>query len=161
MDLSSWSSLYNQQHIPSSAPRSWGEAVAVAFSFKTYVDSELKKWTRAVYLWGERTLLHRSLNEGLVADEPLQHHHQAPRPLAERAVGVLLQEGEELRSDLGQHGGHVVPRQRVAVVQVHHCVLQVAERGQRGTETSDNDDDMKTSQALIISTAYMSWKRNC
>ena len=71
---------------------------------------------------------------GLVADEALQHHHEAPRPLAERAVGVLLQEGEELWSDLGQHGRHVVSGQGVAVVQVHHGVLQVAEQGHK-TET--------------------------
>lgn len=75
-----------------------------------------------------------------MADETLQHHHQAPRPLAERAVWVLLQEGKELRSDLGQHRGHVVSSQRVAVVQIHHCILQVAEQGHRGTETLDNDD---------------------
>lgn len=62
----------------------------------------------------------------LVADEALQHHHEAPCPLAQGAVGVLLQESEQLGPDLGQHGGHVVPGQRVAVVQVHHCVLQVA-----------------------------------
>lgn len=63
-----------------------------------------------------------------MVDESLQHHHQAPRPLAERTVGVLLQEGEELRSDLGQHGGHVVPGQGVAVVQVYYGILQVAEK---------------------------------
>lgn len=64
-----------------------------------------------------------------MADESLQHHQQAARPLAQRTVGVLLQEGQELRSDLGQHGGHVVSGQGVAVVQVHHGVLQVAEGG--------------------------------
>lgn len=72
-------------------------------------------------------------SEGLVVDESLQHHHQAPRPLAEEAVGVLLQEGEELRSDLGQHWRHVVSGQGVAVVQVHYCILQV-------TEQRENDE---------------------
>lgn len=66
---------------------------------------------------------------GLVADQPLQHHHQAAHPLAERTVGVLLQEGQQLGSDLDHHGGHVVSGQGVAVVQVHHRVLQVAEGG--------------------------------
>lgn len=78
--------------------------------------------------------MHQTLNRGLVADESLQHHHQAPRPLAEWAVGVLLQEGKELRSDLGQHGGHVVSCQRITVVQIHHCVLQVTAQG---TETDN------------------------
>lgn len=91
-------------------------------------------------MYEETTPPHHALNQGLVVDETLQHHHQAPRPLAEWAVGILLQEGKELRSDLGQHGGHVVSCQRVAVIQIHHCILQVAERGHRGTETSDNDD---------------------
>lgn len=72
-----------------------------------------------------------------MADEALQHHHQAARPLAERAVGVLLQEGVELRPDLGQHRGHVVSGQRVAVVQIHHGVLQVAETG---TDDEDRRD---------------------
>lgn len=62
-----------------------------------------------------------------MVDEALQHHHEAPGPLAERAVGILLQEGEQLRPDLSQHRGHVVPGQRVAVVQVHEGVLQVAD----------------------------------
>lgn len=70
-----------------------------------------------------------------MVDEALQHHHQAPRPLAERAVRVLLQEGEQLRPDLGQHGGHVVSRQRVAVVQIHHGVLQVAARREDGKQS--------------------------
>lgn len=61
-----------------------------------------------------------------MADEALQHHHEAPRPLAQGAVGVLLQESEQLGPDLGQHGRHVVSGQRVAVVQVHQSVLQVA-----------------------------------
>lgn len=80
-----------------------------------------------IHVRGKQLPLHHSLNGGLVADETLQHHHQAPRPLAERAVWVLLQEGKELRSDLGQHRGHVVSSQRVAVVQIHHCILQVAD----------------------------------
>lgn len=71
----------------------------------------------------------RPAREELVADEALEHHHEAPRPLAQGAVGVLLQESEQLGPDLGQHGGHVVSSQRVAVIQVHHRVLQVA--GQR------------------------------
>ena len=80
----------------------------------------------------ESSLLHQGLffvlfflNGGLVIDESLQHHHQAPRPLGEWAVGVLLQEGKQLRSDLGQHGGHVVSCEGVAVVQIHHGILQV------------------------------------
>lgn len=59
-------------------------------------------------------------------DEALQHHHEAPRLLAQRAVRVVLQEGEQLLSDLGQNSGHVVSGQGVGVVQVHHGVLQVA-----------------------------------
>lgn len=89
---------------------------------------------------GGTTLLHHASDEELVVDETLQHHHQAPRPLTQRALGVLLQEGKELRSDLGQHGGHVVSCQWVAMVQIHHCILQVAEQGHRGSETSDNED---------------------
>lgn len=83
-------------------------------------------------IYEETAALHHTLNDGLVVDETLQHHHQASRPLGERAVGVLLQEGEEFRSDLGQHGGHVVSCQGVTVVQVHHCILQVARQGHRG-----------------------------
>lgn len=64
-----------------------------------------------------------------MVDETLQHHHQAPCPLAKWAVGILLQEGEELRPDLGQHSGHVVSCQLVAVVQIHHCILHVAGTG--------------------------------
>lgn len=77
----------------------------------------------------------------LVVDEALQHHHQAPRPLAERAVGVLLQEGEELRPDLGQHRSHVVSCQRVAVVQIHHRILQVAGREHTHTHTRRDNYD--------------------
>lgn len=62
----------------------------------------------------------------LLADEALQHHHEAPRFLAEGAVGLLLQEGKQLLSNLGQHSGHVVSCQRVSVVQIHHSILQVA-----------------------------------
>jgi len=95
------------------------------------IDSQNNKWTRVAPLSLEwAALRRRSLGGRLVADEPLQHHHEAPRPLAERAVGVLLQEGEQLRPHLGQHGGHVVSGQRVAVVQIHHGILQVAARGQ-------------------------------
>lgn len=61
-----------------------------------------------------------------MADESLHHHQQAAHCLAERTVGFLLQEGQELRSDLGQHGSNVVSGQGVAVVQVHHSLLQVA-----------------------------------
>lgn len=59
-------------------------------------------------------------------DEALQHHHQAPRLLAQGAVRVVLQEGKQLLSDLGQNSGHVVSGQGVGVVQIHHSVLQVA-----------------------------------
>lgn len=61
-----------------------------------------------------------------MADETLQHHHEAPPPSAEYAVRVLLQESEQLGPDLGHHGSHVVSCQWVAVVQIHHCILQVA-----------------------------------
>lgn len=67
----------------------------------------------------------------LLADQALQHHHQAPRFLAEGAVGVVLQEGKQLLSNLGQYSGHVVSCQRVIVVQVHHSVLQVAAQTHR------------------------------
>lgn len=63
-----------------------------------------------------------------MVDETLQHHHEAPRPLAEWAVEVLLQEGKQLLPDLGQHRGHVVSRHWVAVVQIHYCILQVTEQ---------------------------------
>lgn len=72
---------------------------------------------------------------GLVADEALQHHDQAPRPLGKRVLGVLLQKCDQLGSDLCQHGGHVVTGQGVAVVQIHHCILQVAE------EQKENDQE--------------------
>lgn len=86
------------------------------------------------------TPLHQTLNEGLVVDKTLQHHHQAPRPLAERAVGVLLQEGKDLRSDLGQHGRHVVSCQGVTMVKIHYCILQVTAQGHRGREILDSND---------------------
>lgn len=66
------------------------------------------------------------LGSRLLADQALQHHHEAARLLAEGAVGVVLQEGEQLLSNLRQHRGHVVSCQRVVVVQIHHSVLQVA-----------------------------------
>lgn len=95
-----------------------------------------------------------------MVDETLQHHHQAPRPLAEQVVGVLLQEGKELRPDLGQHGGHVVSGQRVAVVQVHHCILQVAGQGHRGTETSDEGGKRQLKcQADVIYCRYEQEKK--
>lgn len=75
--------------------------------------------------------LPRPAREELVADEALQHHHEAPCPLAQGAVGVLLQESEQLGPDLRQHGGHVVSGQRVTVVQVHQRVLQVAAQRRR------------------------------
>lgn len=77
----------------------------------------------------------RTLEAGLLIDEALQHHHEAPRLLAQRAVRVLLQEGEQLLSDLGQDGGHVVLGQRVGAVQVHHRVLQVAAQRDRSAQT--------------------------
>lgn len=73
----------------------------------------------------------------LVVDESLKHHQQAARPLAQRAVGVLLQEGDELWPHLGQNRRHVVSGQGVAVVQVHHRVLQVAEGERKQTEVSE------------------------
>lgn len=39
----------------------------------------------------------------LVVDQSLQHHHEAARPLAQCAVGILLQVGEEFGPNLGQH----------------------------------------------------------
>lgn len=90
-------------------------------------------------------------NAGLVVDQTLQHHHEAPCSLAECAVGVLLQEGKQFRPDLGQHGGHVVSRQWVTVVQIHHRILQVAGQGHRLTERSE-DKCLKVPVKKILST---------
>lgn len=105
----------------------WAEVVLVSLSCKTFLTTT-KKNGKKKKSSGLADLL-RPAREDLVADEALEHHHEAPRPLAQGAVGVLLQESEQLGPDLGQHGGHVVSGQRVAVIQVHHRVLQVA--GQR------------------------------
>lgn len=57
-------------------------------------------------------------------------------------MGVLLQEGKELWSDLGQHGRHVVSGQGVAVVQIHYRILQVAKKeGKR--KRSDNNEHLQ------------------
>lgn len=57
-------------------------------------------------------------------------------------MGVLLQEGKELWSDLGQHGRHVVSGQGVAVVQIHYRILQVAKKeGKR--KRSDNNGHLQ------------------
>lgn len=101
------------------------------------------------------SLLCHTLNAGLVVDDTLQHHHEAPRPLAKRAVGVLLQEGKQLGPDLGQHGGHVVSCQWVAVVQIHHCILQVAGQVHRGTQRSE-DKSLKLPARHILFTVGMS-----
>lgn len=103
------------------------------------------------------SLLCHTLNAGLVVDETLQHHHEAPRPLAERAVGVLLQEGKQLGPDLGQHSGHVVSCQRVAVVQIHHCILQVAGQGHRGTQ---RDTEVRGQKPETSSQAHIIYCRN-
>lgn len=75
-------------------------------------------------------------SRALLGDQALQHHHQATRPFAERAVRVQLQELEQLLSHLRQHRAHVVPGHRVAVVQVHHRVLQVT--ANMGTLNADS-----------------------
>lgn len=122
------SSAFVQAHLVRE-PRTmqkWAEVVLVSLSCKTFLTT--KKNGKKKKSSGLADLL-RPAREELVADEALEHHHEAPRPLAQGAVGVLLQESEQLGPDLGQHGGHVVSGQRVAVIQVHHRVLQVA--GQR------------------------------
>lgn len=123
------SSAFVQAHLVRE-PRTmqkWAEVVLVSLSCKTFLTTT-KKNGKKKKSSGLADLL-RPAREDLVADEALEHHHEAPRPLAQGAVGVLLQESEQLGPDLGQHGGHVVSGQRVAVIQVHHRVLQVA--GQR------------------------------
>lgn len=123
------SSAFVQAHLVHE-PRTiqkWAEVVLVSLSCKTFLTKK-KKNGKKKKSSGLADLL-RPAGEELVADEALEHHHEAPRPLAQGAVGVLLQESEQLGPDLGQHGGHVVSGQRVAVIQVHHRVLQVA--GQR------------------------------
>lgn len=42
-----------------------------------------------------------------------------------------LQELEELLAHLGHDGAHVVPSDRVTVVQMHHSLFQVAEDGEK------------------------------
>lgn len=123
------SSAFVQAHLVRE-PRTmqkWAEVVLVSLSCKTFLTTT-KKNGKKKKSSGLADLL-RPAREELVADEALEHHHEAPRPLAQGAVGVLLQESEQLGPDLGQHGGHVVSGQRVAVIQVHHRILQVA--GQR------------------------------
>lgn len=123
------SSAFVQAHLVRE-PRTmqkWAEVVLVSLSCKTFLTTT-KKNGKKKKSSGLADLL-RPARKELVADEALEHHHEAPRPLAQGAVGVLLQESEQLGPDLGQHGGHVVSGQRVAVIQVHHRVLQVA--GQR------------------------------
>lgn len=77
-----------------------------------------------------------------MVDQALQHHHEAPCTLAHRAVGVLLQEQEELLSYLGQHCGHVVSGDGISVVKVHHSIFEIADlefcaRAQVGGELLD------------------------
>lgn len=123
------SSAFVQAHLvrEPQTMQKWAEVVLVSLSCKTFLTTT-KKNGKKKKSSGLADLL-RPAREELVADEALEHHHEAPRPLAQGAVGVLLQESEQLGPDLGQHGGHVVSGQRVAVIQVHHRVLQVA--GQR------------------------------
>lgn len=121
------SSAFVQAHLVRE-PRTmqkWADVVLVSLSCKTFLTTTKNGTKKSSGLADPL----RPAREELVADEALEHHHEAPRPLAQGAVGVLLQESEQLGPDLGQHGGHVVSGQRVAVIQVHHRVLQVA--GQR------------------------------
>lgn len=95
------------------------------------------KQSNSRVVWGHdgrlrdcRTLTERAVemlaepSEGaLVIDQALQHHHEAPCTLAQRAVGVLLQEVEELLSYLGQHCRHVVSGDWISMIQVHHSIF--------------------------------------
>lgn len=87
----------------------------------------------------------------LLIDEALQHHHEAPRLLAQGAVGVVLQEGKQLLSDLGQNSGHVVSGQWVSVVQIHHGVLQVAAHTDRSAHLQPSKHPWRRLPHLILS----------